>query len=684
MPQHLLLATLLLAVPTPALAQSASVTFQLLNTVQTPSLGTGPLALSLDGQKVAVLRLDRARGDRATLVLSDTRTGRELWRLATPNAYEGALAFSPDGQTLVNVGSDVQAYEVAMGEAQWTYSSSDAVPSSPAVVFSPDGQSVYLAHLDTVGNRHLIRSDTRTGKAAWDAFSISSVSKEPSREESFYGRILSLAVHPSGKLLASGSFSGGIVLWNAETGEQTGTLTDKPLPSKRATQAALAGKTAHGGRVTALAFALDGTLVSGANDGTVKLWNPKTGQKLAEAPLPDGVQAMTLLPGGKGVLVASGRNAVQLSLPDLERERVFVGHAEKVISLALSGDTLWTSSADGTVKRWNLKSGVDEATYGTVKTAAVSPDGQTYALNLGDTTVRLTDASGNTLKTLRGFLPPKAHFDSIGGRSLAFSPDGQTLAGGLFTLFHMTVERYAADSNVYLWDVAGGKLQRRLADLPGDDLAFSPDGQQLLGVNKEQGHVPAYGVRRVADGKVIATPCQPYLPNGRLTGVQCPPEDVRGVSWVGNRAYKLTLGQSGGQQSSPAFVRDVLTGQVRVPLGKLWNNGPVMGLSPDGRRVVSLAGNGLRLWDGKTGKPLGIFPEFVNPSPYRGGPILFSPDGKTLTYPGPDLRLHDTATGKLLGEQKGAGEAVGFIQRGQALVTLNEQGVQLWRIREGK
>lgn len=608
------------------------------------------------------------------MVLSNARTGREQWHRAMPNTFAGAVMFSPDGRTLVSVGAEVRAHDVATGRERW----SSGGPSSLAVAFSRDGQRVYLS--SPGGTLRLL--DARTGKVVWgEPDRVNPGSAEYYRSGAFYNRPQALAVHPAGTLVVSGSFGGGIVLWDALTGKRTGALTDRPS-SRRATQAALAGKTAHGGRVTALTFALDGTLISGANDGTVKRWNVETGQKLAEAPLPEGVQGSALLPSGRGVLVTSGRTVVQLSLPDLRRERVLVGHAEKVWSLGLSGTALWTSSADGTAKRWNLKSGLDEATHGTVKTAAVSPDGQTFALNLGDTTVRLTDARGHTLRILRGFLPPRTRFDSIGSRSLAFSPGGQTLTGGITTMFHMTMERYPAGSTVYLWDVLGERGARTLSGMPGDALTFSPNGQQLLGVNLRQGQVPAYGVRRVADGGVVAAPCQPYRPDGQPTGAKCPPEEVRGVSWVGNRAYKLSLEQDGGQRPA-ALVRDLVTGGVRVALGKVWNNGPAMGLSPDGERVVSLAGNGLQVWDGRTGRSLRVWPEFVNPAPSRGGPILFSPDGTTFTFPGPDLRLHDTATGRLLGEQKGAGEALGFIQGGQSLVTLNERGVQVWRIRQG-
>ncbi|MPY67969.1 PQQ-binding-like beta-propeller repeat protein [Deinococcus sp. SDU3-2] len=695
MARSLLLASLLLAVSTAAVAQTTPLTLQLRTTVQTPSLGTGPLALSPDGRTVAVLRLDRIRGSRATLVLSDARTGQELRRIATTNTYDGALVFSPDGQTLVNVGSDVQAYDVATGRVRWSHSSSDAVPSSPAVVFSPDGTAVYYSHLDMVGNRHLIRSDARTGKGTWDAFRITSVAEQPSREQSFYGRVLSLAVHPAAVVLASGSFGGGIVVWNAATGQRTGTLKDQPSAA-RATQAGRAGQTAHGGRVTALTFAPDGTLISGANDGTVKRWDLATGRKLGEARLPDGVQALTLRPGGQGVLVASGRNVVQLGLPDLRRERVLVGHAEQVGSLAPAGDALWTSSADSTVKRWNLRSGLDEATYGTVKTAAVSPDGRTLALNLGDATVRLTDTRGNTLRTLRGFLPPASpRYEFIGGRSLAFSPNGKGLAGGLFTMSGVIIEKYAAGSAAYLWDVSTGRRERTFPNFPAQELTWSPDGGFLAGVNHVPGNLDTFEVRDVNTGTSVGRGVPSYSgqeqERGGVLAVSVPT-----VQWVNGQAWVLGMQyprfEPGKPLSSqwPAGIWRARTGVKVQSLGNLGISVPRLLANPAGTRVAVSGGNGLWLLDARTGKALRSYPQ----ASYRDQPaswqeprrLLWSPDGRLLALNRGEqgLSLHDGGSGQPLGRLPVRAEPLGFSEGGRALVTLNQEGVQVWELQPGK
>lgn len=663
-----------------AAAQSTTpAPFQLLHSVQTRSLGSGTVALSPDGRVLAVFDQDRYRRRQATLRLLDAQTGQVLRTLVGSREFDSALAFSPDGKTLVQVGSQVQAYDAVSGKRLWARSASDSFPSDPVIQFSMDGSQVYVAKLDPSWVRKLMMMDTRTGEVKWDALQPADGTKY-TVEDGLYNRVESLALSPDGSTLATGSFGGGIVLRDARTGVRKGTFTDH-LTTRSPTQAAKSGITAHFGQVVGLAYLQGGRLISGSNDGTVKLWDTE-GRKLAEATVPDGVQTIRLLPDGQGLLVASGMKIVQLNVPDLHVVRVLRGHASRVTSLAVNGDTLWTSSWDGTVKRWNMTTGVDEDTYGTIQEAAVSPDGKMFALNLGDATVRLTDASGNTLRTLRGFLPPQdqriqTYIDS---RSLAFSPDGQTLAAGVVMKYRMTVESYTHQTSAFLWKTGASDLPRVWAGMPGEVLTFSPDGQQLLGISTRDGSVPGYQVRRVSDGKIMAKPCDPVSPDrSKVTGPSCPFVRVRGASWVGQRAQVLTMQNANGP--SPTFVRDAVSGKNILSLGKLPENGPAMGVSADGRRIISVAADGLRVFDGKNGKLLQQLPDVKDASPYRNGPILFSPDGHLFTYPNDEVKLHRTVTGEVLGCLTGAGVPITFLKGGRELVTLDDQqGVMVWQL----
>ena len=188
-------------------------------------------------------------------------------------------------------------------------------------------------------------------------------------------RIEDIAFSPDGQFLASShsdsrvthnrdrGYNGGINIWDAHTLEYYG---------------ALAGHTFN---VSGVSFSPNGgKLVSVSEDHTIRIWslkNKKQILKIEDVPrfyhdvvvLPSGDSFITAGSSkiGNSIIIDTLRNIIMKSSYILQRRdlntgnilNIYVGHADSATSIALSpdGKTFATSSLDGSVRIWDIKTG---------------------------------------------------------------------------------------------------------------------------------------------------------------------------------------------------------------------------------------------------------------------------------------------------------------------------------------
>lgn len=429
-------------------------------------------------------------------LVGKTATGLMTWQPATgavatlpTQGSIGLVAWSADGRYLAAATHTgfIGLWVAATGEERVGKRFGRSVTD---LAFSPDGRCLAAGVNRTIaGEGIVLLFDAATGQ-------------ERTRLTPTVKDVWRLAFSPDGQVLASGHGDGRVRLWGGMPEREIGELNNS------------------GGAVQALAFSTDGRLlVKGGGDrdkpSNLHLWEVATGRHL-------GVlkgHSMPVL----GVAYAASHESLAscgedgtVRLWDMvgRRQRWNVkGHAERAWAVAFSPDgkavascgAIWEGTGRqrkvvcGEVKLWDSDSGAERGVFrghdAAVVTLAFSPDGRTLATGSLDGDIRLWDLrSGGCRKALKG------HRGAIS--SIAYSPDGKTLASGAC----------AATGEVKLWDVAEGRERARNArpifrDLAGmfesleaafgsrgkdsalapvRAIAFSPDGQSLAAVGDDR------------------------------------------------------------------------------------------------------------------------------------------------------------------------------------------------------
>ncbi|MBN2255569.1 MAG: WD40 repeat domain-containing protein [Deltaproteobacteria bacterium] len=460
---------------------------------------------SSDGRRLATASDDR------TLKIWDIESKCEIVTLQGHTDAVNACSFSKDGKFVVSAGEDniLKIWDsIRYAEINTLTGNTQPVMNC---AFTPDGNHI----VSLSGHVH---SPHKPGHIKiWDT----ATGREVATLEGHNHYVNACAISPDSRLIVTAGQK-ILKLWDALAFKEIATLRGHGhgWPPQRI-------------NVFNCAFSPNGnTILSASADGTLKVWDPEPNDEMpGNAAVTERIYRCLLSQDDNLIITAEGKNVEVRDALTREKSIVLTGHSLPVGAIALSPDDecIYSGSRDGTLKKWNIKSGAVPVNLGQhsdwVNSCVCAPDGSLLVSASVDRTLRTWDvADGKEISVLRG------HIKDV--MDVAFSPDGKNIVSasrdGTLKMWSIesdqaldTIMRHdgaytaceyspdgkkivtaSTDNTLKIWDVKKGRLSLTLRGHEDcvNDCKFSPDCNMIASVS----HDRTLRIWRSEDGADIA------------------------------------------------------------------------------------------------------------------------------------------------------------------------------------
>ncbi len=524
--------------------------------------------------------------------------------------------------------------------------------------------------------------------------------KERNSLEGYSDTVTSVSFSPDGKMIATGSADGMVIIWNRN---------GRKIKDFKA----------HEKNITRLCFSPNSqNILTASGDKTFKRWSIEGKEITTFKGHEDEITSFSFSPDGHKVISGSKDKTLRLWNLDGTEIKTFRGYKQSISSVSFSPDgKIIASTSNEMMKLWNLDGKEIKTLNEGGNGVSFSPNGQTVVIGYGNN-VTLRRRDGSFIKSFYGNYPNPVfsrdghtintavfsrqtllasilkidtgntvYFNFLGHRntvtSVSFSPDGKMLVSG------------SEDKTIKLWSLENRNFQTFNGTDSGEvkevnEVGFSPNGQIVASINNKEVKLwQRDGILKTtlpeSNSKIIfSTDTHKLVSASQISTLQLWQQNG---TFVKNYQDKFINGSFSPDKQTIALVRNDNTIELSSTDGK-----PIKILEGHKDKVyqISFSPNGETLATASKDKTIklwrrnGTFITTLN-GLNKVSQINFSPDGETLVTASEDkiIKLWHR-NGTLITTLNGDIQNIGFSRNSKTLAILDSDNTVKFLTRDGK